>query len=136
MIPTINNKNPDVDPLESAAKQFAHWRSTRKKRGAIPEPLWALALSLRTQYGFTKIIKTLKLSGNDFKKRLNHGSAANNEKTIQFLDCSNQVFQATHSFETQSCSIEFSCKNASSVKLLGLNNIAIQQVLTLLIGHS
>jgi hypothetical protein len=137
MIPFINKKLIiDPDPLQAVTKQFDHWRTTRKKRGPIPEPLWALAVSLIEHYRVTKIINALKLNASDFKKRLNHTIVSKKEKPMQFIDCSKQVFQPINSFNPQSCSIEFTCKNSSSVKLNGLNSIEIQAVISLLIGHS
>ena len=136
MTQALRKKKSIIDPLEAAAKQFDDWRKTREKRGPIPEELWALAVSLTAQYGFTKIIKKLRLGGLDFKKRLKPELIVKKSKAIQLIDCSHQVPEAINSFKKTPCLIEFTCKNASVVKLNGLSSIEIQNVVHLLIGHS
>jgi hypothetical protein len=134
MTQTFRNNKSIVDPLEAAAKQFDSWRATRGKRGPIPEQLWELAVSLIDQYSFTTIIRKLRLSGRAFKKRLKPEFAAKKTKTMKFIDFSHQVSKTINPFET-TCSIEFTCKNASDVKLTGLSSAEIQNVISLLLGH-
>lgn len=57
--------------LESAEAAFCEWRT---KRGSlsdrIPENLWAMALGLYPQYKRSQICERLRLSGSQFKQRL------------------------------------------------------------------
>jgi len=132
----FRNKKSIIDPLEAATKQFNDWRATREKKGAIPKNLWELAFSLTAQYGFTTIVKKLRLNGSDFKNRLKSGVIVKKTKAIQLIDCSHQMPEAINLFEKTPGSIEFTCKNASIVKLNGLSSVEIQNVVRLLIGHS
>ena len=57
--------------LESTAASFQEWRTQRSSRSdLIPEYLWSMALSLYPQYNRAKICRQLRLSGGQFKRRL------------------------------------------------------------------
>ena len=57
--------------LEQAQEQFAHWRRSRAKRGAIPDALWQAAIMLFPDYGLHRISKALRLNNTDLKHRVN-----------------------------------------------------------------
>lgn len=60
--------------LASVEEAFQHWRSARHSRTEpIPEELWSMALGLYPQYQRSKICRHLKLSGGQFKQRLDNG---------------------------------------------------------------
>ncbi len=67
-LPAPANKKP---PLEQVQKQFAHWRRSRAKRGAIPDALWQAAVMLFPDYGLHRISKALRLNNTDLKHRVN-----------------------------------------------------------------
>lgn len=57
--------------LESAEEAFCLWRTQRRSRAElIPENLWSMALGLYPQYKRSKICEQLRLSGSQFKQRL------------------------------------------------------------------
>jgi hypothetical protein len=57
--------------LESAEEAFRVWRIQRSSRVAsIPENLWRMALELYPHYKRSKICHRLRLSGAQFKRRL------------------------------------------------------------------
>jgi hypothetical protein len=57
--------------LESAEEAFRQWRAQRSSRlELIPEMLWSMALGLYPQYNRSKICRLLRLSGGQFKERL------------------------------------------------------------------
>ena len=139
MTQAITASNLLLDPLASAVKQFDHWRVSRGKREPIPKSLWAVAVSLSTnQYGFSKIIKALKLNGSDFRKHLNAKgiiSPVTPVTPVKFVECFSQASpQPINNFTKPSYFIEFTCKKSSAVKLTGLNMFEIQQVIAQLIG--
>ncbi len=55
--------------LEEVAEHFAQWRSNKKKGERIPEPLWCEAIGLLCDYSITRVVRTLRLSATDLKKR-------------------------------------------------------------------
>ncbi len=57
--------------LEQAQEQFAHWRRSRAKRGAIPDALWQAAIMLFPDYPVHRISKALRLNYTDLKHRVN-----------------------------------------------------------------
>ncbi len=60
--------------LESAEEAFRRWRAQRSSRlELIPEMLWSMALGLYPQYSRSKICRLLRLSGGQFKERLEAG---------------------------------------------------------------
>lgn len=57
--------------LELAEEAFCRWRTERRSgRESIPENLWEMALGLYPQYKRSKICEGLRLSGSQFKRRL------------------------------------------------------------------
>lgn len=57
--------------LASVEKAFQQWRADRSSRAEpIPEALWSMALGLYPQYKRSKICDVLRLSGTQFKRRL------------------------------------------------------------------
>lgn len=57
--------------LELAEEAFCQWRIQRSSRAEpIPENLWAIALRLYPHYKRSKICHRLRLSGSQFKQRL------------------------------------------------------------------
>lgn len=57
--------------LESTEASFQKWREQRSNRTElIPEYLWSMALALYPQYNRAKICRQLRLSGGQFKQRL------------------------------------------------------------------
>ena len=134
---TIAESNLILDPLTTAKQAFDNWRVNRNKREPIPKTLWALAVSLSGQYGFSQILKALKLNGSDFNKRLNTAMAVKKIKPMQFIECNNQILPMTPPARAElssPCSIEFTCRNSSLVKLNGLSIADIQLVITQLMG--
>ena len=59
----------------SAESAFEKWRSSRASRAEpIPEGLWSMALGLYPEYKRSHICSALRISGAQFKKRLENGS--------------------------------------------------------------
>jgi len=60
--------------LESAEEAFRQWRDQRSSLvDSIPEMLWSMALGLYPQYKRSRICRILRLSGGQFKERLDAG---------------------------------------------------------------
>jgi hypothetical protein len=59
----------------SVEESFVAWRSSRSSRAeSIPERLWSMALSLYPEYKRSHICAALRISGAQFKRRLECGS--------------------------------------------------------------
>lgn len=122
-------RRKSTTPLESVAKQFEHWRSTRVKRGRIPNTLWALVAPLMNQYCHNKIATTLRVNHGQLKehalpliqKQLKHAT---------FLECPLPIASPS----TGSCVVEFTCKNGSTVKISGLLPEKMQPLIAQLMG--
>ena len=60
--------------LELAEETFCQWRIQRSSgKEPIPENLWGMALGLYPEYKRSKICDRLRLSGSQFKRRLEGG---------------------------------------------------------------
>lgn len=129
-----NAKKEIIEPLELASQAFENWRATKTRRvQRVPDELRALINELIPQYGIATVLKKLKLKAPDVKKYLNQEVKIKNKK-LQFVECLQPLWPIEPD-RVKLCSIEFSCKNASDIKLSGLSGIEIQQIVTLLIGH-
>ncbi len=60
----------DSDPLRQAANAFTQWRSSRKNRARIPEPLWKMACQATQVHGVSKTAQTLKLDYYRLQRRI------------------------------------------------------------------
>ena len=73
-------KSNDIDqlplPLRRAAERFQQWRTVRRGRTPIPEPLWTLATQLAGRFGISKTAATLKLDYYSLKRRLAESTSA------------------------------------------------------------
>lgn len=75
--------------LASVEKSFSQWRSKRHSRAEpIPEALWSMALGLYPQYKRSIICHHLRLSGSEFKRRLENtdDTCANNRFVLASRD--------------------------------------------------
>ena len=61
--------------LEGLRRRFERWRRTRKVRTRIPDPLWASAVKLATQYGIHRTAKVLRVDYYALKKRVEQKAA-------------------------------------------------------------
>jgi hypothetical protein len=68
----MSTKKTDALParLKDLRRRFERWRRTRKVRGRIPEPLWALAVKLAGMYGIHRTAKALGIDYYALKKRV------------------------------------------------------------------
>lgn len=75
--------------LASVEESFSQWRSKRHSRAEpIPEALWSMALGLYPQYKRSIICHHLRLSGSEFKRRLENtdDTCANNRFVLASRD--------------------------------------------------
>ncbi len=80
--------------LESAEEAFRQWRDHRSSRvESIPEMLWSMALGLYPQYKRSKICRILRLSGGQFKERLE--ASGHPLPSTGFVLASREVVKAT-----------------------------------------
>ena len=61
--------------VEDLASGIEHWRSTRTKRGPMPEALWSKAADLARAHGVGAISRWLKLDYYSLKRRAGRGPA-------------------------------------------------------------
>jgi hypothetical protein len=61
--------------LESVEEAFGKWRAKRSQSDSIPAELWEMALGLYPQHTRSTICAKLRLSGGQFKSRLEEGSS-------------------------------------------------------------
>lgn len=122
-----------VSSLESVAQQFEHWRATRKKRGKTPSELWALVAPLMKQYGQNEIATALRVNHAQLKERTLPFLSNHQQKQTLFAECPLPI--SAPSASTGSCTLEFTCKNGSTVKITGLVPTQMQPLISLLLGN-
>jgi hypothetical protein len=116
--------------LDAVVSQFEHWRTTRGKRGRIPDSLWALVAPLMDHYSHNEIASALKLNHAQMKERV-----------LPFLS---QVPHTSATFmeyplpspisSIGGCLVEFTSKSGSAVKISGLSATQLQPLVSLLLG--
>lgn len=123
-----SNKIPP-SPLEAVIYQFEHWRTTRGKRGRIPNALWALVAPLMDQYSHNEIASALRLNRVQLKERVLPFSSQTTQKTASFVE-----YSLPPPSIMESCVIEFTCKNGFAVKISGLTAAQLQPIVSVLLG--
>ena len=63
--------------LDETKSHFDHWRTTRNKRGKIPEYLWDKVKPLMDHYSLTTITNALRINTNQIKENINFGLEIN-----------------------------------------------------------
>lgn len=110
-------------PLRRAAERFQQWRSGRRGRTPIPQPLWTLAIQLAGRFGVSKTAATLKLDYYSLKRRLAESTSA--EDSTAFLELPGSSLAAAGE-----CVIE--CENAVGARLrIHLKGVALSDVAAL-----
>lgn len=121
---------PAKDPLAQVAEQFSHWRTSRTKKGRIPQALWDLIYPLPAQYSLVQIQAALKINYSQLKKKC---SAVNGDlKKNPFVQCQTQKLWPL--LPVQGASLSFVCKTGKSVVLSGLQTSELTLVLNTLLG--
>jgi hypothetical protein len=59
--------------VEELAERIEHWRTTRSKRGPMPQELWLTAVDLAKTHGVGAIARWLKLDYYSLKRRVGGG---------------------------------------------------------------
>jgi hypothetical protein len=118
--------------LEYAVQQFNHWRTTRSKRGKIPDALWKLVAPLMNKYGHNKIASALRVNHKQLKERTNAISQSfpDQQRNPTFIEYELPLIVPTK----ENCTLEFTCKNGSLIKMSGLTPAHMQSLVSLLLG--
>ena len=61
--------------LQEMKVRFEHWRSTRVKRGKIPNALWQQVIFLTRKHSIYELSKVLRLNGTDIKSKMQLGAS-------------------------------------------------------------
>ncbi len=122
--------SPSSLTLESVKEKFEHWRATREKRGRIPDALWELVIPLAHQYSYTEIASALSVNHSQLKEHLQQSLSAQKAMT-PFVECPLPI----RAPETLISTLEFFCKNGSSVKISGMTTAEMLPVVSLLMGN-
>lgn len=115
--------------LEYVVQQFEDWRSNRVKREKTPDYLWKLAAPLLDRYGLNKITKAL---------RVNHQQLKNYTSiylpTFKALQTKPNFIACELPLAKEACTLEFTCKKGSLVKINGLTPAHMQPLVSLFLG--
>lgn len=80
---------PTTLSLAEVTANFAHWRSTRAKKGKIPDILWQQALSLLGHHSTSVLSRALGINGEQIKSKMlavkTNFSATPNNKPADFV---------------------------------------------------
>ena len=107
--------------LNDAKSHFDHWRTTRTKRGKIPDYLWDKVKPLIGKYALTTITETLNINTNQMREHLDFGKEVNfvevrtnRESNPQTLSCHQTVSIDRHH---KTCSIEIHRSTGGMLKI-------------------
>ncbi|MFC1707893.1 hypothetical protein ACFL59_13940 [Planctomycetota bacterium] len=70
------------DDLDEVLRRIEHWRKTRRKRGAMPEKLWAEAVAMAGRHGVWLASHVLRVNYASLKARLERAHGAEAEGRI------------------------------------------------------
>lgn len=126
----LETNKSSASSLEAVVQQFEHWRTTRAKRGRIPNELWALAAPLLSKYKYNKIVSALKTNHAQLKAGVLPFLTKTQQPSITFLEC---ALPSSTLSPAGNCIVEFSCKNGATVKISGLTDAQLQPLFSALL---
>lgn len=121
---------PAATSLDAVARQFKEWRSTHGRQ-KLPSALWQAVKTLIGHYPITEIRATLQINHSQLKRHVLTDAVTATEKAVTFIEC--QLPQAP-SVGTETCRLEFTCKNGATIKIDGLTVAHMQPIISQLIG--
>jgi hypothetical protein len=80
---TIFDQPQQSPTIEEVREQFENWRRSRKKRTAIPEHLWAAAVSLTQRHSVHEISRNLRLNYAGLRKRTQSSPSERLPETVR-----------------------------------------------------
>lgn len=126
----FNINTSSASSLETVTQRFDHWRATRIKRGKIPNELWELAAPLLSQYNHNKIVSALKINHAQLKAGVLPFLSKTQQPSTTFVECLLPLSTTL----TGNCTVEFTCKNGTTVKISGLTATQLQPLVSVLLG--
>lgn len=104
--------------LDDAKSHFNHWRTTRTKRGKIPEYLWNKVQSLIEHYPLSAITSALNLNTNQIRENIKIDTA------IHFIEAKSEAAPMpimkpiiSSGIDTQTCTIELHRSKGGILKI-------------------
>lgn len=107
--------------LNDAKSHFDHWRTTRTKRGKIPDYLWDKVKSLIGKYSLTTITEMLNINTNQLREHLDLGKEVNFVEVRTNRDSKPQAFSYHQTVAIdrhhKTCSIEIHRPTGGMLKI-------------------
>lgn len=120
-----------TDLLDNVVKEFEKWRTTRNKRGPIPDALRKLMKPLEGQYSPNKIVKALHINHQQLKNCFDLSIQTSIKKPTTFIECSTRTVSSLP--KSQGVTLIFNCKNNRSVTINGLQGHDLEIAISSLI---
>ena len=117
--------------LDEVKSHFAHWRTTRTKRGKIPGYLWDKVKPLVEHYPLAEITQALSVNTNQIKENINIDTSLHfvEAKTESLFDPPNQQIFSICA-DTQTCSIELHRADGGILKINTLPVSSLPAIIT------
>ncbi len=130
---TLEQDQSIAPSLKEVSARFEQWRSTRAKRGKIPNVLWQQVLALLNIYSRSELCKVLKLSSGQIKTKMQlHTADATvniNSKMRDFVAIN--IPQVTEEIDTQFTGrVEIKRPDGVVIFIERLNQQTLTQILT------
>ena len=124
---------PTTLSLAEVTANFAHWRSTRAKKGKIPDILWQQALGLLKNYSTSVLSRALGISGEQIKSKMlaakTNVSTTSNNKPVDFVAINiPNIIDAVNTYSTGK--VEVKRPDGATICIDNLTHQALTAVLT------
>lgn len=119
-------RQPGKATVAEVQERFATWRSSRSKKGRIPDELWAAAVEVARRDGVNRTAQALHLDGGKLMRRL--VAAGDDDKQGQEAAPATFVeFVSTSAGDRIDCVVEAESAHAGAVRI-HLKSVTIQDV--------
>lgn len=122
---------PSNQTINDVKQHFDHWRTTRTKRGKIPEHLWDKVKSIIGKYPLTTITETLHINTNQIREHIDLNAEINFIEAVidtrQSKGSLNHTVSLNH--DERTCSIEL---HRTAGGVLKINDYPIESLPTII----
>lgn len=123
-----------IDLLNDAKSHFDHWRSTRAKRGKIPDYLWSKVKPLIGKYSLTTIIDALNINKNQLRE---HVYLSDKINFVELKTAATSKFSSAKEdkiFAENKCCIELHRSTGETLKIIHYPIESLHIIITQFLG--
>ena len=120
-----HSRSSRIADIQEVQARFEQWRQERKKKGRIPDELWAAAVALAHRDGINRTAAALHLDGGKLKRQMAAATTPTKKVSPAFVELmvpgSSGRAEYTFELEGGNGKLRVHCQGASATELAALS---------------